>query len=525
LGGAFSFDPCVSTSPPVMSVSAERTRSLWMDDAAGAPAPALDRDEKADVVVVGSGIAGLSVAYELAGRGRNVVVIDRGPIGRGMTARTTAHLASTCDDSYDALIRLHGIDLARVHYESQAAAIDRMEAIQREEDIACDFQRLDGYLFAAREEDRGQLAREYEASGQVGLGVDWVERLPSGGETSGRSLRFRNQARVHPLKYLDGLVECIRRKGGRFYSDTPATGVEESEKGVVVPTNGKHAVHARAAVFATNSPVNDRVAIHTKQAPYRTYAIAVAAPRGAIADALYWDTEDPYHYVRLQPGTKKTGDVVIIGGEDHRSGEADDGESRFAALEDWGRRRFPELGKVTHRWSGQVMEPVDHAAFIGRNPGSEHTYVATGDSGQGITTGALAGLLIANLIAHGKSRWSQLYDPSRKPIGAAGEFMRENATVVKNLSEYVTGGDVKSLDALAPGQGGVIRDGLKKIAAYRDENGQLHLRSAVCTHVGCIVHWNSLERCWDCPCHGSHFAIDGTVLNGPAIARLAEAKA
>jgi Rieske Fe-S protein len=288
-----------------------------------------------------------------------------------------------------------------------------------------------------------------------------------------------------------------------------------------VKTKSGHAVQAAAAVVATNSPIVDWVAIHSKQFPYRTYALAVTIPRDTIADALYWDTLDPYHYVRLQPG-RGTHDYLIVGGADHKTGEADDGDVRLDALEAWIRDLIPNLGKVTHRWSGQVMETMDHAGFIGRNPGNENVYVATGDSGQGMTHGALSGILNAELILKGRSPWQELYEPSRKTLSAAGNVLSENLTVVKNFAEYVAPGEIGSYDELEPGRGAIVRQGVKKIAAYRDEDGRLLLRSAACSHLGCHVHWNSFERCWDCPCHGSHFAPDGGVLNSPALGPLAE---
>ncbi|HEY0438582.1 MAG TPA: FAD-dependent oxidoreductase [Xanthobacteraceae bacterium] len=500
-----------------MSVVLERTRSCWMD-VQSVPAPSLDREEKADVVVVGAGIAGLSTAYELAAKGRSVVVLDRGPIARGMTSRTTAHLASELDDFYHALIEMRGLELARIHYESQHAAINRMDEIQAAEGIDCDFRRLDSYLFAAREDDREILEREFEACRRVGLAVDWAERAPLSIDT-GRCLRFAQQGRVHPLKYLNGLAAWLQRQGARLYGDTIVTTVEEDDGGVTVSTTAGHKIRGGTAVVATNSPINDRLAIHSKQAPYRTYVIAGHVRAGSVPDALYWNTLDPYHYVRLQPDGER-GDLLIVGGEDHRTGEQNDGKQRFGALEEWARRHFPEFGKIAYRWSGQVQEPVDYCAFIGLNPGSKRVYVATGDSGQGITGGVVASLLISSLIVDKESRWQELYEPSRKPIGAATEFMRENMTVVKNFTEYLTGGDIASVEALPAGEGAVVRKGLKKIAAYRDESGTVQLHSAVCPHSGCIVHWNSTEQCWDCPCHGSHFAADGRTLNAPAISPL-----
>ena len=212
---------------------------------------------------------------------------------------------------------------------------------------------------------------------------------------------------------------------------------------------------------------------------------------------------------------------MIIGGEDHKSGEADDGVQRFASLERWARNGLPKLREVTHRWSGQVLEPVDFVSFIGQSPGEEHVFLVSGDSGQGITNGLVAGILIADLITIGASPWEQVYSPSRKIQKNISEFISENITPLKNFAEYLTAGEIASVERLRPGEGRLVRSGLKKIAACRDQNGTLRLHSASCTHLGCVVHWNSLEQCWDCPCHGSQFAPDGTALNGPAVSPLA----
>jgi glycine/D-amino acid oxidase-like deaminating enzyme/nitrite reductase/ring-hydroxylating ferredoxin subunit len=486
-------------------------------------APVLDREEKADVVIVGSGIAGMSVAWELAKAGKDVVILDRGPIGKGMTARTTAHLTAQCDDGFHQLIGRRGQDIATAWYQSQAAGIDRIEANQTELGIGCDFRRLEGHLFHAPGTDPEILDREYEATRAVGMKVFREQGVPFAGQEKTPSLRYPDQATFHPLKYLAGLAAAIRKAGGRFYAETTVEKVEEDEKGVTVRTAGGHQVTAKHAVIATNSPINDRYAIHSKQAPYRTYAMAFGVPRGALPDGLYWDTLEAYHYVRLQPG-RGDGDYLIVGGGDHKSGEADDADARFLALESWMRNLLPALGKEQHRWSGQIQDTVDYCGLIGLNPGSKRTFVSTGDSGQGITHGSVAGLLIGDLILKGQSPWTETYDPSRKPLKAAGTFLSENLTVPKNFAEYVAPGEKDSWEELKPGEGAIVRKGLSKVAAYRDENGNLFLRSARCPHMGCHVHWNSFERCWDCPCHGSQFAPDGTALNGPAFSALEEIK-
>jgi glycine/D-amino acid oxidase-like deaminating enzyme/nitrite reductase/ring-hydroxylating ferredoxin subunit len=504
-----------------MNVSSEKSVSLWMGTKVLEDAPVLDKAEKTDIVIVGSGIAGMSVAWELVRAGKDVVILDRGPIGMGMTSRTTAHLTAQCDDGFHQLIGRRGEAIAKAWYQSQATSIDRIEAHQEELEINCSFRRLEGYLFHAPGTDIQILEREYQATRAVGMQVFREQGVPFAGQDKTFSLRYPDQATFHPLKYLDGLAAAIRKAGARFYAETTVEKVEEDAKGVTVITGGGHAVTAKQAVIATNSPINDRYAIHTKQAPYRTYAMAFFLPRGALPDALYWDTLEAYHYVRLQPG-RGDNDYLIVGGGDHKTGEADDADARFLALEAWMRNLLPSLGKEKYRWSGQIQDTLDYCGFIGLNPASKRTYVSTGDSGQGMTHGSVAGLLISDLILKGESPWTEVYDPSRKPVKAASTFLSENLTVPKNFAEYVAPGERGSWDELKPGEGAIVRRGLSKVAAYRDENGQLYLRSARCPHLGCHVHWNSFERCWDCPCHGSQFAPDGTALNGPAFSALEE---
>lgn len=503
-----------------MNVSSEHSTSVWMKTVVQEDAPRLGKSVEADVAIVGSGIAGMSIAYELAKAGRKVVVLDRGPIGMGMTSRTTAHLTPQCDDTFVELIKLRGEEIARRWYESQARGIDNIERIQAELAIACDFRRLDGRLFLAFGDDPSKIDQEYEATRKVGMPVFREEGVPFRARETAPVLRYPNQATFHPLNYLAGLARFIQQNGGEFFAETIVTKVEEDDAGVTV-TAGAHHIRAGHAVVATNSPINDKYALHTKQAPYRTYAMAFALPRGTLPDGLYWDTLDAYHYVRLQPWTD-TQDILIVGGEDHKTGEADDADARFERLALWMRGLLPELGRELHRWSGQIQDTIDYCGFIGLNPGEKRVFICTGDSGQGITHGAVAGLLISDLILKGDSPWQDVYDPSRKTIKSAGTFVRENVTAVRNFAEYLAPGEVSSVDEIEPGQGAIVRRGLTKVAAYRDKKGNLLLRSAACTHLGCHLHWNSFECCWDCPCHGSQFAPDGTALNGPAVAPLAE---
>ena len=499
-----------------MKSDAGRTDSIWTATADVPLGQPLVSDDHASVCIVGAGIAGLTTAYLLMKEGRSVIVLDDGPIAGGESGRTTAHLSNALDDRYFELTRLHGAKGARIAAESHAAAIDKIEEIVVGEDIDCDFSRLNGYLFSPSGTPAEYLELEYEAARQAGVFVEWADRAPLMPYfDTGRCLLFPNQGQFHPVKYMAALARAIERDGGRIYTRAH---VDEIEGGhpAVVRVRGGHNVQANAVVVATNTPINDRVTIHTKQAPYRTYVIGALIEKGAVPKALYWDTDDPYHYVRLQPLSDKH-DVLIVGGEDHKTGQAHDTDVRFERLEDWARQVFPRIDYLDYRWSGQIVEPVDGLAFIGRNPGGpDNVYIVTGDSGQGMTHGTIAGMLITDLIQGRDTEWAKVYDPSRKTLRAIGEYTRENLNVAWQYLDYVKPGDVKAEDQIANGHGAVIRRGLQKMAVYRDDDGDLHEFSAVCPHLQCVVEWNNTERTWDCPCHGSRFNALGKVINGPA---------
>ena len=320
------------------------------------------------------------------------------------------------------------------------------------------------------------------------------------------------------MKYLTGLARAIERDGGRIFTGTHADEIEGGEDACVTTTGG-YKISADSIVVATNSPVNDRVAIHTKQAPYTTYVIGARIPRGSVPTILLWDAPadlwEAYHYIRVEQGEKS--DVLIVGGEDHKTGQQHDGAQRWGKLEQWTRNRFPMVEGIEYRWSGQVMEPVDGLAFIGRNPlDADNVFIATGDSGMGMTHGTIAGMLLTDLIVGRKNPWADLYDPSRKTLKAVKDFAQENVNVAAQYTDVITPGEVDSVDEIRKGEGAIMRSGLSKLAIYRDDDGTIHSMSAVCVHLGCIVMWNAAEKTWDCPCHGSRYDAVGGVINGPA---------
>jgi glycine/D-amino acid oxidase-like deaminating enzyme/nitrite reductase/ring-hydroxylating ferredoxin subunit len=491
-----------------------QSRSPWMSFPVPRTPP-LQGNAHADVCVVGAGIAGLTTAYLAAKKGLSVIVVDDGPIGGGMTARTTAHLSNAIDDRYSALEKVHGEDGTQLAAQSHTAAIEAIEAIAAHEGIDCDFVRLDGYLFLPPNGNSDDLLREYEAALRAGVpGLEWAKKAPIPGIDTGYCLRFPRQGQMHPLKYLSGLAQAFLRLGGRIHSGAHVDAVEGGANPRVLIAGGRR-IDCGAIVVATNAPISDRVAIHTKQAPYLTYVVAARVPAGSVETALYWDLCDPYHFVR----TWRDGEdeLLIVGGEDHKTGQADDSERRFAMLELWMRERFPSAREMLWRWSGQVMETVDGLAFAGRDPTQENVYVITGDSGMGMTHGTLGAIIVVDLVHGTEVPWARLYDPARKPGKAARSYAREAANMAWQYTDWLKPGEVDSPKAIARGAGAVLRRGVHRIAVYRDPVGMLHEFSARCTHLGCVVRWNAAETTWDCKCHGSRFDALGHVVSGPAV--------
>ncbi|HEX9483076.1 MAG TPA: FAD-dependent oxidoreductase, partial [Gemmatimonadaceae bacterium] len=450
------------------------TRSIWFDTASVPKHRAIAKSTHVDLCVVGAGIAGLSVAYSCAREGKRVIVLERDQIAAGESGRTTAHLVNALDDHYFVLEKSRGLEMSRLAAEAHSAAIDVIEQTIRDEQIQCDFARVDGYLFLGADDTQQLLSDELAAAHRAGLiGVARKQSAP--GFASGPALRFPGQGRLHPLKYLAGLASGIERLGGRVYGRSRVESIEGGTPAKVKTTSGV-VVSARDVVVCTNGAISDMTTTHVKQAPYRTFVVAFEMKRGAFPDALFWDTPDPYHYVRIQP-LDRSRDAVLVGGEDHKTAHEDDATDRFDALEFWARGSWPNLGNRISQWSGQVLEPFDYLAFIGPNPdGAEHVWLATGDSGMGMTHGTIAGILLPVLMEGASHPWAPLFDPKRLTTHPAElkELARESIDVALRYAERVLPGDTGDVADIPRGEGRVIRRGMHKIAAYRDSRGRLH---------------------------------------------------
>lgn len=496
-----------------------QSRSVWMESADLPTYRPLAAPEHAGVLIIGAGLAGITAAYCLAKDGFEVMVLEQGQVGSGDTARTTAQITAILDKGYAETERLRGEDGARLAAASHYAAIDRIEGIVREEGIACAFARVDGYLFLGPGDSADTLTNELVAARRAGIpDVELLATAPAlGGRMSGPVLRFPRQAHFHPLRYLADLARAAERLGARIYGDTHVQTIKGGAVPFIETSNGL-TVTADSIVIATHAPINDAIGYSTRVFPAMTYVVGLQLPRGSLPPFLAFDTADPYHYVRIQQATEH--DLLIVGGEDHKTGQADDQDERYARLEGWARQHFPQAGPPRSRWSGQVFNALDGLALIGPDLASPNVYVIAGQSGIGMTHSTIGGMLLADQIAGRQNPWAELYEPNRLPIRGLGEALSEGLNVAAQYRDLLKGGDVRSEAEIPAGTGAVVGWGPGKLAVYRDEQGVVHRRSALCTHLGCVVAWNDAEKTWDCPCHGSRYTAYGKVMSGPAPADL-----
>ena len=487
----------------------------------------LNQNIDCDVLIVGGGISGLTTAYCLLKEGYKVVLIEDGFIGSGESGRTTAQITSMLGTRYFEIEEIFDKHTAELVANSQMEAIQWITNIVKHNHIDCNFKSVESYLFLDPSDTNEILEQEYEATKRAGLITEMHNHIPGiKGSENKWCIEFKEQAQFHILKYLVALTELITNLGGKIFTETRAEKISKSG----ATANGFE-IKAKNIVVATNTPINDWVDIHTKQWPYRSYVIAAKVLKGKLPYAIWNDTGDknskwiakPYHYVRLEEFDDQY-DILISGGEDHRTGQANDEQIpeqyRYNNLEKWTRENFPDIEKVEYKWSGQVMEPIDGLPFLGRNSGDDNIYIITGDGGNGMTNSTIGALIITDLINGKENAWAKIYSPSRITLNASGDYIHEAVNMVAQFGDWLTSEAVKETEYLKPGEGAIISKGMKKMAAYRDENNILHTCTAVCPHLGGIVQWNAEEKTFDCPLHGSRFTTQGVVINGPALSDL-----
>jgi glycine/D-amino acid oxidase-like deaminating enzyme/nitrite reductase/ring-hydroxylating ferredoxin subunit len=472
---------------------------------------------RVDVAIIGGGITGLTAAYLLKRAGKRVAVIDRDRIGGVDTGHTTAHVTCVTDLDLESLVKKFGRDHAKAVWDAGLAAIAEIDTIVANESIDCDWAWVPGYKFSALEtpvdDEVRKLRNEAALAKELGFEVRFLDSVPF---LDRPGMEVAGQGRFHPRKYLAVLAALVDGNGSHVYEHTESTEVVDDPLSVKA---GDHTITCDSIVIATHTPLMGKANIvsatlfQSKLFLYSSYVIAGRAPHGAIPDALFWDTANPYHYLRLDP--HKDYDTVIFGGEDHKTGQASDTEACYAALERTLKELVPRID-VTHRWSGQVIETKDGLPFIGET--SPRQFAATGYAGNGITFGTIAAMMARDYVLGRRNPWDELFNAGRtKILAGAWDYVKENKDYPYYLiKDRLNGPEGRTLRELKRGEGKILELEGKRVAAFRSDAGAVTLLSPICTHMGCEVGWNQAESTWDCPCHGSRFKPRGAVLSGPA---------
>ena len=488
------------------------TRPVWLNTALPA-FPALDSDITVDTLVIGGGITGITTARLLAAAGVKVALVEREGLAVRDTGHTTAHLTYLTDTRLSYLAATNSPATARVAWLAGMSAMEFIRGTVESLAIDCDFRIVPGYLAADRGRHPGYessiLRQEGELARKMGFDVHFLARDPVNGLPC---LLFPEQMKFHPRRYLVALLNEAVGNGAMIYENTEVAAFRD---GYVI-ANGRNITYGNV-VIATHVPLQGEsgtlgaALFQTKLALYSTYAIAAALPPGQIDELIWSDTADPFNYLRIDHGGGR--DIAVFGGEDHKTGQCEDTWECFVKLEERLAEKLPDA-VVTHRWSGQVVETMDGLPYIGQT--RESQFIATGFSGNGMTFGTVAAMMAHDAVLGISNPWSETFSPSRKVMSSLGEFLNENADYPTRLVADRVGLPGESASSLITCRGKVIEHDSGPVAAYRDEEDGLHLNSAVCPHLGCIVAWNQAEKTWDCPCHGSRFRATGEVIGGPA---------
>lgn len=465
-----------------------------------------------DVIVVGAGITGITTALLLQEAGKKVLLADAQNIGFGTTGGTTAHLNNFFDSSYDEVIKNFGLENARLFATAGNEAMQVIKDNVVSYSIDCSYEERTAYLFSIKKNQNKMLNEIVAGTQKVGVAIDFINDSPFPVPYL-KIAQLPGQAQFNPVQYIDGLAGEFIKKEGKFLKNCLVTGVQEGEVLSVETCLGL--VKTKKLVYATHIPPGVNI-LHFRNAPYRSYAIAVELKDGKYPQALGYDLCDPYHYYRSQVIDGE--EYLIAGGNDHKTGHEENTSKCFKTLEAYVRKYF-DVDRVAFKWSSQYFIPADGLPYIGILPGGgENIYTATGFNGNGMILGTIAGRIISDLIITGENKYKELFSPSRvKPVAGFINFVKEAADVVGHLiTDRFNTEKIKALVELAPGEAKVVKYDGHTIALYKDEQHQFHALSAACTHIKCTVGWNNTEQTWDCPCHGSRFSIDGEVLNAPA---------
>ena len=493
-------------------------KSLWQSEPQFVPRHNSIPAQSIDVVIVGGGITGITTALLLQKNGKKCLVAEAKNLCFGTTGGTTAHLNTFFDTSYKDIKDDFGEEDAQLVGKATRQALDLVKQHVAEYKIDCGYEEKEGYVYAQDDAQTSELNDILQCSKNAGVDVEFADHIPVPVEFK-KAIAYKGQAQIHPSRYVHALARAFEDAGGVILENCRVGHISGSDTLLVETTLGN--IEANNLIWATHIPPGVNI-LHFRTAPYRSYAMAVKLADDAYPDGLAYDMYDPYHYYRTQEvdGEK----YLIAGGEDHKTAHQENTDQCFTHLETHLRKHF-NVQEVSYKWSSQYFEPSDGLAYIGHLPGNpENVYVATGYSGNGITYSHIAAITLTDLITKGEALYAELFDPSRvKMVAGFANFVKENADVVKEfVTKRIGQTKIKELSELAAGEAKLVKYEGESIAMYRDETGGIHAINPTCPHAKCVVGWNSAEKSWDCPCHGSRFSFDGELLTGPARSNLSK---
>ncbi|MEX0721811.1 MAG: FAD-dependent oxidoreductase [Balneolaceae bacterium] len=489
-------------------------KSLWNTFADTTDFPALKKDISVDVAVIGGGITGLTIAHHLSEKGLTVAVLEAAKVGAGTTSHSTGNLYNTIDKNLGMLRAKYDANTLADVVKARNSAVDAIEQIIYQFEIECDFKRQPWYMYSAAEENNDRLERELETGKEIGLLMSKARDSEIPFATK-RAIKIDGQAQLNPMLYVQGFAKNIDSKKCRIYENTKVTDVEEHGGYLLVHTDN-FKIKAEHVVHATHTPKGIKF-VQTLLGPYREYGIACTLEENNHPEGIFWGYFEGKEKISTRTYHKNGEVYLVVVGKPHKTGQTDNNIRHIKELEEFARHHF-SVKEITNRWGGQHYVPADSLPYIGREQKDSNVYLATGFSTDGLIYGTLAGIIISDLITGTRNTFAELFDSTRnQPLKAAKEFVKENLNVAKQYLRNIPGTlSDEDLAGIAPGEGKVLEKGDNKLAIYKDEDGKMDACSAVCTHMACIVNWNNAEKTWDCPCHASRFATDGTVLEGPA---------
>lgn len=500
------------------------TKSIWHSFSAPTNFPRLQEDLEADVAIIGGGITGITAAQLLSEAGLNVVVLEARKVGGGTTAHSTGNLYFTIDQVLSSLQSKYDNKVIREVVTSRQEALELISKNVDRFNIDCDFQRVPWILYSESTEHADKIDQELDTAKEAGVVMEPAEKtdIPFHIE---RGVRVGGQAQFNPMRYVQGLASAIGNTRCKIFENTRVTKVEQKEGTVLLKTLN-HTIKAKHCLEATHTPKGVEVQFHTVLGPYREYGVAAKLATGTYPAGIFWGFYQKGEKISFRSYKRGDDQYIMAIGQPHKVGQASNNQKHIEKLEAFLKDHF-DVSEVTHRWGGQHYKPADKLPYIGRKKDGSNIYVATGFSTDGLVYGTLSAMLLRDQITGKSNPYLELYSASRfTPLKSAKDFVKENINVAAQyIKDLPVSKSEAGLDDLKIGEGKIISKDGHKVAACRNELGELRMHSAFCTHLACVVHWNNAEKTWDCPCHGSRFDTDGMVIEGPALHPLKEIRA